>query len=77
MTYGQQSPFIQTVQPVLPKVFKPLVYCEFRVESGGQGEAEVDLCATFACTEIHEMKFCVSHAAIIEAALATEQGSSG
>lgn len=70
-----QSPFIQKAPVVLPKVFKPLVYCEFRIESREDyGAVDVGLCATFACTAIHEMKFCVTHAAVIEQALASEAG---
>ncbi len=71
-----QSPFIQQAPVVLPKVFKPLVYCEFRVESREDyGTVDVSLCPTFACTELHGMRFCVSHAAVIEEALAGEQGA--
>lgn len=72
-----QSPFIQAAPVVLPKVFKPLVYCEFRIESREDyGSVDVSVCATFACTEILAMKFCVSHAAVIEEALAGEAGVS-
>lgn len=74
MMPGQQSPFVQAAPVVLPVVFKPLVYCDFRVQSGEYTDVDVRLCAIFACVEIHAMKFCFAHAAEIEAALAGEKG---
>lgn len=69
---GVQSPFEQKVPLVLPKVLKPFVYCEFRVEDRSDYGTDVQLCATLACAVIFEMHFCVQHAQVIEEALAGE-----
>lgn len=69
---NQQSPFIQTAPVVIPAVLKPLVYCEFRIETREYSDVEVTLCATFACVVIHKMSFCMAHSAQIEEALRGE-----
>lgn len=72
-----QSPFLQQQMEILPKVLRPLVYCDFRVETVQDYVAEVEMCATFACEKIEGMKFCVGHAKVIKAAIAAEDGVSG
>ncbi len=73
-----QQPFTGSTQPLLPKVIKPLVYCEFRVSERGAEYSEPDHvsgCAVFASEVIHEMAFCYQHGLVIQAALVAEGGS--
>lgn len=65
------SPFLQHVPKDIPKVMRPLRYCEFRVILG---QEDVGLCPVFACTEDEGMWFCNRHHDEIQAAIQAEEG---
>lgn len=70
----QTMPFMQLPEQ-LPKVIRPLRYCEFRVQESQ--ESEVGLCPTFACEQVEKMWFCYTHRKVIVAAIASEDEAHG
>ncbi len=71
-----QSPFSQQVPAPIPRVIKPLHYCEFRVIQESRSDyntaPDVVVCPVMASELIEEMYFCFNHGAIIQAALFAE-----
>ncbi len=49
----------------MPKVIKPLVYCEFRPSAESW-------CPVFACEEVEGLQVCFTHAGALKAALGEE-----
>ncbi len=74
-----QAQFMAPVQVPLPRVIRPLRYCDFRSASQGEyGEMpEVTDCAVFASEEIDTMSFCFQHGQVIQAALVQEESHVG
>lgn len=70
-----QSPFAQRIPERVPKVLRPLVYCEFRTAQMEEPDAAV--CATFACAELEGMAFCSGHAKLIQFELDKEEQNGG